>query len=219
MLIPLTITMEITPERLEEIRKLTHLWLEKDFATLKQVQSLLGKLNFVAACVKPSRSFVGGLLNWLRPIYDSSECLHVIPDYVRKDLLWWNKFLPLYNGISMMEYESWSEPDAICSSDSCLTACGGFWNGRYFHAKFPDSILNQSFDISVLEMIAIIITLKLRGQYFKGQRKVIFCDNKSVCRVISTGKSRSEPLQDCVREICYLAACNQFEIKAHIRRD
>ena len=201
-----TMTMEITPERLEEIRKLTQSWLEKDSASLKQIQPLLGKLNFVAACVKPSRIFISRLLNWLRSIYDSPEHSHIIPDYVRKDLLWWNRFLPIYNGVSMMEYENWSEPDAIFSSDSCLTACGGFWNGCYFHAKFPDNILNQSFHIGVLEMLAIIISLKLWGQYFRGKRIVIFCDNNSVCQVISTGKSRSEPLQDCLREICYLAA-------------
>ena len=209
-----TMTMEITPERLEEIRKLTHSWLEKESASLKQVQSLLGKLNFVAACVKPSRIFIGRLLNWLRSIYDSPESLHIIPDYVRKDLLWWNRFLPLYNGISMMEYENWSEPDAICSSDSCLTGCGGFWNGCCFNARFPDNILSQSLHIGVLEMLAIIISLKLWGQYFQGKRIVIFCDNNSVCQVISTGRSRSELLQDCLREMCYLAAYYQFEIKA-----
>ena len=89
-----TMTMEITPERLEEIRKLTHSWLEKESASLKQVQSLLGKLNCVAACVKPSRFYIGRLLNWVRSIYDSPESLHIISDYVRKDLLWWNRFLP-----------------------------------------------------------------------------------------------------------------------------
>ena len=140
-------TLEITPERLEDIRKLTQLCLEEDFAILKQVQSLLGKLNFVSACVKPSRIFVGRLLNWLKSIYDSSECLHVIPDYVRKDLLWWNKFLPLYNRISMMEYESWSEPDAICSSDSCLTVRGGFC--FVFHISVP--IIHYSCHITEAE--------------------------------------------------------------------
>ena len=84
----------------------------------------------------------------------------------------------------MMEYEKWSESDAIFSSDSCFTACGGFWNGCYFHAKFPDNILNQSFHIGVLEMLAIIISLKLSGQYFRGKRIVIFCENNSVCQVI-----------------------------------
>ena len=47
----LTITMELTPERLVEISCLVKFWLSKDSASLKQVQSLLGKLNFIAACI------------------------------------------------------------------------------------------------------------------------------------------------------------------------
>lgn len=90
----LTMTIEITPERLIEIRKLIQLWLNKDFASLKQIQSLLGKLNFIAACIKPSRVFVARLLKWLRSLYGSSEFLHVIPDYAKNDIIWWNRFLP-----------------------------------------------------------------------------------------------------------------------------
>ena len=206
--------MELTPERLVEIRRLVKFWLIKDSASLKQVQSLLGKLNFIAACVKPSRIFVSMLLIWLRSIYNSSEFLHPIPIYVKKDLIWWDRFLSLYNGISMVECEKWSEPDAIFPSDSSLTGCGGIWNGCYFHAEFPESIIKQKFHISVLEILSIIICLKLWGKNFKRQRIVVFCDCQNVCQIINSGKSRSEILQDSFREICYLAACNEFELRA-----
>ena len=210
----LTMTMEITPERLTEIRHLIRTWLKKENATLKQVQSLLGKLNFIAACVKPSRIFVSRLLIWLRSIYSSSEFDHLIPLSVKKDLIWWNRFLPLYNGISLMEYENWSKPDAIFSSDSSLTACGGFWKGCYFHAEFPESILRHEFHISALEIFSIIICLKLWGRKFKGHRIVVFCDNQSVCQIINSGKSKSEILQDSLREICFIASCYEFELRA-----
>ena len=207
-------TMEITPERLEEIRCLVISWHGKDSASLKQVQSLLGKLNFIAACVKPSRIFVSRLLIWLRSIYNSSEFLHPIHIYVKKDLIWWDRFLPLYNGISMIEYDKWSEPDVIFSSDSSLTGCGGIWKGCYFHAEFPESIIEQKFHISVLEILLIIICLKLWIKNFKGQRIVVFCDCYNVCQMINSGKSRSEILQDVLKEICYLAACNECELRA-----
>ena len=202
----ITMTMEITPERLTEIRNLVKTWLNKDTASLKQLQSLLRKLNFIAACVKPSRIFISRLLIWLRSIYSSSEFLHPIPDIVKKDLIWWDKFLPLYNGISMMEYENWSTPDSIFSSDSCLSGCGGFWNGCYFHATFPESIMKQGFHISVLEILSIIICLKLWGKHFKGQRIIVFCDNLNVCQLLNQGNSKSEILQRSLREVCYLAA-------------
>ena len=62
LLITITMTLEVTPERLKEISDLSQFWLNKSSATLKEIQSLLGKLHFVAACVKPSRIFVSRML-------------------------------------------------------------------------------------------------------------------------------------------------------------
>ena len=206
----ITMTVEVTPQRLTEIRSLIERWLEKDSATLKEIQSLLGKLNFVAACVRPSRIFVSRMLNWLRSIYHSSNIQHSIPDEVRKDLLWWHKFLPIYNGISLMEYDEWS---VVFSSDSCLTGCGGFWNGNYFHIQFPTSILQMKLHITALEILSVVLCLKLWGKFFKGQRILVLCDNQAVSQVICSGKSRSLFLQNALREICFLAAVNEFQLK------
>ena len=51
-------TLEITPERLSEIQGLVASWLIKETASLKELQSLLGKLSFVSSCVRPGRDFV-----------------------------------------------------------------------------------------------------------------------------------------------------------------
>ena len=64
-----TMTMEITKERLKEIKLLVSSWLDRDRASLKEIQQLLGKLNFVGACVRSSRIFVNRILNWLRECY------------------------------------------------------------------------------------------------------------------------------------------------------
>ena len=53
-----SLTLSITPERLIEIRSLVSQWLLKREATLRELQSLIGKLNFVAHCVKPARIFI-----------------------------------------------------------------------------------------------------------------------------------------------------------------
>ena len=52
-------------------------------------------------------------LVWLRVRYKVSQTQHLIQLYVKKDLLWWHRFLPFYNGVSMMLTEEWSEPDEI----------------------------------------------------------------------------------------------------------
>ena len=208
-------TIEVTPERLQEIKFLLNTWLNKETACLKEVQSLLGKLNFIAACVRPGRIFISRMLKWLRALHleESRHKQVQIPNFVKKDVMWWYKFLPIYNGVSLMLYEEWCEPDEICSSDSSLQGCGGFWQGKYFHTAFPEKFHNDQFHITILEMFAVIICLKLWGCNFKGKRIQMFCDNQSICQVVNSGKARAEILQDCLREIAFLAAVHEFQIK------
>jgi hypothetical protein len=52
-------------------------WIDKKFAKLKEIQSLVGKLNFIASCVKPGRIFMSRLLNWLRDGYGQSSNISV----------------------------------------------------------------------------------------------------------------------------------------------
>ncbi|XP_053388259.1 uncharacterized protein LOC128551431 [Mercenaria mercenaria] len=211
----LSMTMEITPERLNEIKKLIALWLNKNMATLKDIQSLLGKLNFVGACVKPSRIFINRLLNWLRQLHGTNNsALHVIPEEVKKDLLWWNEFLPIYNGVSLMNLGPWSDPDEIFSSDACLDGIGGFWNGHYFHSILPSKIIDQRLHIGALEMLALMVCLHIWGKNFRRRRIVVLCDNLSACIAINTGKSKCHFTQSCLREVIFVMAVNEFELRA-----
>ena len=207
-------TLEIIPERLKEIKSLLIFWLDKDSASLKEVQSLIGKLNFIAACVRPGRIFISRLLQWLKILYNSENKSHCIPSYVKKDIQWWNRFLPLYNGVSMMMTEEFSQPDEIFSSDSCLTACGGYWKGNFFHSKFPNTILDQNYHINILEMMSVILCLRLWGSFYKGKRIKIFCDNLPVCYVINSGRAKCTILQSCLRELAFLTAIYECEVRA-----
>ena len=136
-----------------------------------------------------------------------------IPDYVKMDLHWWDKFLLQYNGISIMLYDDWSKPDGIFPTDSCLTGCGGYFNGLYFHTEFPEDLKQKKLDIGLLELITVIVALKIWGRQFRGKRIVVYCDNQSVCQILNSGKSRSEEFQNGLREVCYLTAIHECELK------
>jgi hypothetical protein len=206
------LTIAIDENRLTEIRLLVECWMHKMMASKKELQSLLGKLNFVAQCVKPGRIFISRLLNWLREISDKGS--FCIPLDLKLDLLWWNTFLPLYNGVSIMLSEEFSSPDEILSVDACLLGCGGWMNGRYFHSSFPNFLLDQNLNINLCEMLTIVVALKLWGLMLVNKKVVINCDNMVSVRVLNTGASRNSFLQSCLREICYIAALNNFDIKS-----
>ena len=62
----------------------------------KDLESLIGKLQFVTACVRPGRIFISRLLNTLRGL---PAGVHSAEFEMCKDIEWWKKFLTKYNGV------------------------------------------------------------------------------------------------------------------------
>ena len=208
-------TLYVTPDRVQEIEVLVQDWLLKSVATVRELQSLLGKLHFISGCVRPGRLFVSRLLTWLRSLPDDKG-LHVIPMYVKKDLLWWCKFLKTYNGVSMMAIEDWSSPDEILESDATLTGCGGWFSERreFFHVEFPSFLLELDLHINQFELLAVMICIKLWSSHFVNKNILLKCDNQTTVSVLNSGSSKDSFLQKCLREILYYAARFNFEVKA-----
>lgn len=211
------LTLSVTPNRVRETLNLIDLWLKKDSAMLQELQSLIGKLSFIVSCVHSSRVFICRLLNWLREIH-SCVTAQPIPNLIHKDLKWWKTFLPQYNGVSMMLLEDWSEPDGIFACDACPTGCGGIMQSSYFHEQFPDFIMEKHLHINALELLTVVVALKVWGHKLKGKKVLIYCDNLSSVNLINRGFSRDDFHQSCLRELCYIAAVNEFIVRAqHIK--
>ncbi|XP_066288330.1 uncharacterized protein [Branchiostoma lanceolatum] len=208
-------TVEVTPERLTDTMAELQAWSDVSSVCRQEVESLLGKLHFVASCVRPGRLFVSRMIAFLRRYKDRREKIRVDEEF-RKDLRWWSSFLPSYNGVSWISHAGWSEPDAVFSSDACLSGCGGFsqGTGEYFHAAFPASLLEAQPCINSLELLAILVCARLWGGRWAGQRIVVMCDNEASVTVLNSGRSRSAFLQTCLRNLWLCAATGQFELRA-----
>jgi len=208
-------TIEVTPERLTDTLTELRGWSHKVGARRRDVESLLGKLQFIASCVRPGRLFISRMLLFLRRFPDRHTCMPLDEEF-RKDLAWWVTFLPTYNGISLIPQSGWTKADAVFSSDACLTGCGGFLesSGEYFHAVFPAFILEQDPCINSLELLTILVCVRLWGQHWLGMRIVVLCDNEASVTVLNSGRSRSPFLQSCLRNLWLCAAKGQFELRA-----
>ena len=57
--------IEVTPDRLQELVQETGCWFTKTVCTRKELEQLIGKLQFVAACICPRRVFISCMLNQL----------------------------------------------------------------------------------------------------------------------------------------------------------
>ena len=205
-----TMTVQITPDRLSQLKEELGDWASKHRASKKQVQSLLGKLNFVAKCVRPGRLFMSRMLDWLRTLTDNKPKL--IPLSFKQDINWWCRFIDIFNGTRKVPPTIWGPHDSCLATDACLSGIGGVCLGGFFHFKIPNSM--TGYTINELEATAVMVALKLWACKMSGKRCSIRCDNTTTVLAINNLKTRNTNLQNTVREIMFLCATYEIEIRA-----
>ena len=208
----ITMTMQITPDRLMEIKQLLQTWLRKKSATLKDMQSLLGKLNFAASTVRSGRIFVSRLINSLKDFPKNSH--RKIDKEMRKDNEWWIQFMESFDGITVMPLINWDAPDTVFSSDANLKSGGRWSSGEAFKTDFPAWLLQRKdVHINELELITFIVALKLWKEKIQDRNVLAYCDNAVSVEVVNSGKAKNRFTQACLREICYITARHNAVLK------
>ena len=196
------LTLEVSRERVDECMNMLDEWLDKREVRRKEIESLVGKLAFMAACVRPGRLFMSRVLEFLRGLPKVGKV--EVPNSVRRDLLWWKVFLLQYNGVSMMPWQKWSAPDEVVATDACLQGCGAWFHSHqeFFHAQFPESVTSRNLSINALELLTVVVAAKVWGKLWRGLRIV----------------THNSFLQGCIRELELVAARCEFEIRVvHIK--
>ena len=205
-----TMTMEISQEKLQERKMELHTWLYKATARRREVESLVGKLQFMAKCVKPGRVFLARLIQWISNM--DKRFQYTIPLEARKDIVWWARCIQEYNGISLLWLAKEPGMDTLLQTDACPKGYGGISRQEYFRGRFPKEL--QSKNIAILEMWAVMVALKIWAPQLRGKYFWIHMDNEAVASVLNTGRAREQELQNALREIALIAVENQFVLKA-----
>ena len=61
-----------------------------------------------------------------------------------------------------------------------------------------------------MELLVVIVAVKIWGKKLKG----IFCDNEVSVTVINSGSTKDSFIQNCLRELCFVEATHEFEVRA-----
>lgn len=122
-----------------------------------------------------------------------------------------------YNGISMMHWQKFGEPDAELTTDACILGRGATDASMLGDVGRPSPVSTSlsSFptgcwikqNINLLEYLVIIIATKLYRHKLRNKRIVVLCHNLVTVFVINTGRAKS-------RLACLLSATGGFEIKS-----
>ena len=112
--------ISIPDSKLKQILHTVQEWRQKTKCMKQQFQSLLGLLLFVHKCVKPAQIFLNRMLDVLHHHHNGNHI--ILTTDCKRDLNWFNKFIPLYNGVLLYDHKP---VDFSLELDTCLTGLAG----------------------------------------------------------------------------------------------
>ena len=163
---------------------------------------------------------MGRLLGQLRMMTNIKDYKKVkLMDESRKDILWWSRFLEVFNGINMIVNEEpiplsleqlLDDPHGLCAGDATPTG-GGAWHGReYWCGALPLHLQDPSIPIHIKEFWILIVSAKLWGDTWTGRSIILFCDNDSVCDTVVYKKPKDQSLLSLLREFLHIVVTKKF---------
>ena len=200
-------------EKVEKCREVIFIFLSRKKVTLKELQSLIGLLNFACSIIKPGRVFLRRLINLTKGVTRPTYFIRLTLE-VKKDLRIWQQFLTSFNCQSMFLEEVWTSSGALSFYTDAAQSCGfgTIFGTHWTYGKWPDKWKQQ--DISELELYPIVLGVHLWAARLKNKRVLIYSDNESVVHVINKQTSKHKGLLALVRQLVLICLSQNIYFRA-----
>lgn len=202
-------------DKLEQIKEELAKFKSRKRASKKQLQSLIGKLNWASSVVYGGRVFLRRLINAMNSLKHSSHKLR-ISQHMSQDLHWWHSFMVHFNGKSLLLDKV---PVTAVYTDACSIGAGGHWGHSWFYLNWevdcPDAL---NLHINEQEVLAVTFAAHYWAHHWANKRILIFSDNAVTVSALNKGTSRNNTIMRFLRYMFWLSAKYNFHITArHIK--
>jgi hypothetical protein len=206
-------TLSLPDKKLMEVKELVAKWITKKKATKRELQCIVGRLNWCSRVVRGGRTFLRNLINLIGRVSQPHHYVRIgAPAHA--DLLWWNTGLTLFHGSSPF-LNDLPVPGAVFSTDACLEGGAGHFMGDWFFVDWVrDFASDFECNINVLELMCVLVAVQRWGHLWSGQHIMVRSDNCSTVASINNTTSRSSEMLVIVKELFWLSVKYNFLLSA-----
>ena len=205
-------TIRLPEDKLANLRRLVQTWVHKNRVLKRDILSFIGVLAFASKVVKPGRMF-------LRRLIDLSTTVQSLHFYVtmnaeaRADIMWWHRFLPTWNGVSIIQSGPVSSLELRLFTDASDMGFGGVYRDKWFFSGWRCGW--GQLHINVRELFAVWAALRIWGLEWVDRQILIYTDNESITHVWRTGTCKDKVMMRIVRALFFYAACHNINVLMH----
>ena len=196
-------------DKLEKCKSFLQKFLHMDRCTLKDMQSLIGLLNFACSVIQPGRAFLRRMINLTMSVKEGQKFICISKE-AKLDMQTWLHFLGEYNGKSLFLDENFLSSHTMNLFTDAAQSKGfaGIYGAKWFYGSFPDSW--KSLNIMTLEFYPIVLAVEIWGSLWQNHSILFFTDNEALVSVINKQTSKDNTVMKMVRRL--VLKCLQLNI-------
>ena len=203
--------LELSEDKCKALEEELTSFYSKVRASKRQIQSLAGKLNWACQAIHGGRIF-------LRRILDAQNKLNrpthkLILDYnFKADILWWLNFMKVFNGKAMfLDYKNEYYVHTDACNEGAGIAFGMDWAYTNWELDWPEV---KHMHINHKETLTVTLAAKRWAPFWRNSKITIITDSMCTMGVINKGTSKNNIIMENLREMFWLSAIYNFDIKA-----
>ena len=189
---------------------------DRKSCTLKELQSLIGTLNFACKVVPPGRPFLQRMIQLTRNVSSAHHHIKLNKGFF-KDLAMWETFLTDWNGSNFFLPSSWTTSVSLSlhTDASGSIGFGGIFGSHWFQGTWQphQQLGSPGISIAWQEMYALVVACHLWASAFSNKRILLFCDNQSVVNIVNSKRSHIPRVMDLVRHLTLLTLKFNFYVR------
>ena len=187
-------------EKIKAAKESIEQLLMQRHATLKELQSVIGLLNFACKVVAPGRPFLRRLINLTLGLKQPHH-RRALNREVQADLSAWIIFLRSFNGISMFtQFQVFHSPHIKLFSDASGTmGFAGVCGSKWFARSWPPGW--DPVHITAKEMFPITLICEIWGFLLRNRRILFYTDNAAVAEIVNKQTCKDTFTMELVRRL------------------
>ena len=210
-----TIKMELSlpQDKCTSIIEKLAVFMSRRKVKLKELQSLIGQLNFACLVIVPRRAFLRRLIDLTKGITRPYYYIKLTKE-ARADLRAWHEFISHFNGKCLLLNDRWVASDKICFYTDAASSIGyaAVFGTKWFAGKWPDNWKN--FHITLMELYPIVAAVETWGHQLRNHCILFFSDNQAVVDIINKSSSKDPNKMILVRRLTLAAMKFNFLFRA-----
>lgn len=202
-------TLSLPVEKMIEFSEMLSKFATRVRASKRQIESLIGKLNWACQVVQGGRTFLRRMLDVNNLLKHKNDKARLTNEF-RQDLLWWISFMDTFNGtVSFLD----RRPIKNIWTDACNSGGGGFYQGDYFYVNWNADLPQiRNEHINVKETIAIVLALERWASCLANKRVILYTDNIAARSYINKATTKNALLMNFLRGLFWTQAHYNFSV-------